>query len=118
MKPWALALISTPLLLALVSCGGDTPEESPELSQAEALEYYVQWMCDDPRAQSAQLTDAKSLQATYQDGTWTFAYRGPWYVFYRGPVIKASMSERNMVVVPDSPTDEAQAASRCRAFTG
>lgn len=106
------------VLLATALTCADAEQDRPQLSRAEALRYYVQWICDDPQARSVQLVEAgDTLRAEFEDGTWHFSYRGGWYVFYRGPVINASMQERTRVVVADSPTDEAQATSRCRSLT-
>lgn len=106
------------LLSTALSCADAEPAR-PQLSRTEALRYYVQWICDDPLARSVQLVEAEdTLRAEFDDGTWHFSYRGGWYVFYRGAVINASMQEQTRVVVADSPTDEAQAASRCRSLTG
>ena len=88
------------------------------MSRAEALGRYVEWMCSDPQVQALQLRAADDLSAVYRDGTWHFSYQGGWYVFYRGAVIHASMRESTGVVVPDSPTDETQAASQCWQLSG
>lgn len=117
MNPRLAVLLGVVLLATALTCA-DAEQDRPQLSRTEALRYYVQWMCDDPLAQSRQLTEAGDiLGAEFQDGAWRFSYRGGWYVFYRGPVINASMLESTRVVVADSPTDGAQAASLCRSLT-
>ena len=100
------------LLIALsfaISCSSDAnssspPAAQPQLTRQEALQLYVQWVCEDP-VQQGKLLSSSEANATFDGGTWRFSY---------GTGVKATLRESEGVVVPLTAHDAAVRRSFCK----
>ena len=99
------------LLIALsfiISCSGGTdsstptPTVEPQMTREEAVQLYVEWVCEDPIDQ--ERLSSSEISATFDGDKWDFSY---------GTGVKATLRESEGVVEPLTAHNAAQRRSVC-----